>query len=492
MVANTPERQGNNKRDDRPLTPVPTEFGPLKDRGISTETAAAYRVGPAGKAIHQYPYYNQNGDHIGNKFRYEDKTFSVEHRGNWADAALFGQQVFPPGGKYITVTEGECDAMAAYQLFGNKYPTVSAGSAGDAERNVRNNFKYLDSFGHVIINFDNDEPGQRAAKRVAAMFAPGKARILCLRRGKDANDYLTDGGAEHYIREWWDAPGWTPQGLKLGSSMWDEVSAPKDYETVPYPWDGLNEKTYGLRLSEFVVLNAQTGVGKTTLLKEIEYYILNHSDRGIGLIHLEEPNSDTALGLMSMAANVPLHLPDVRSKVTLEDLKKYYDATVNTDRVVIWDHFGSNSVNEVCNNIRHMHNLGCKYIVLDHLSIVVSDQSGDERKELDEIATKIKMMCMELNICVIAVIHQNRKGSIRGTAGVEQLANIVLKLDRDLEEENEFKRNVTDVIVQKNRFTGRTGPACYLYYDQKTGRIRELTKDEVDQYAAGGTKVEQW
>ena len=150
--------------------------------------------------------------------------------------------------------------------------------------------------------------------------------------------------------------------------------------------------------------------------------------KGIGLLHLEEPNSDTALGLMSITANKPLHLPDVRETVDNDELRKYFDSTINNDRVVIWDHFGSNSIHEVLAKIRHMHNLGCKYIVLDHLSIVVSDQSGDERKQLDEISTKLKTLCMELNIAVIAVIHQNRQGQIRGTAGVEQLANMVIKL----------------------------------------------------------------
>jgi hypothetical protein len=138
-----------------------------------------------------------------------------------------------------------------------------------------------------------------------------------------------------------------------------------------------------------------------------------------------------------------------------------YDAVINNSRVVIWDHFGSNTVDAVLDKIRHMHALGCKYIVLDHLSIVVSDQSGDERKQLDEIATKAKTLCMNLNIALICVIHQNRQGQIRGTAGVEQLANIVIKLYRDNKDLNEWRRNVTKVVVEKNRFCGRTGPACF-------------------------------
>ncbi|MBZ4252075.1 hypothetical protein LAJ57_14335, partial [Streptococcus pneumoniae] len=76
----------------------------------------------------------------------------------------------------------------------------------------------------------------------------------------------------------------------------------------------------------------------------------------------------------------------------------------------------------------------------------------------------------ELDLAVIAVIHTNRAGQIRGTAGVEQLSNIVVRLERDKTEANEWRRNVTKVSVEKNRFCGYTGPACYLWYNKETAR----------------------
>ncbi len=100
---------------------------------------------------------------------------------------------------------------------------------------------------------------------------------------------------------------------------------------------------------------------------------------------------------------------------------------------------------------------------------------------------------MELGISVIAVIHQNRQGQIRGTAGVEQLANIVLKLHRERLSEDPWRRNVTKIIVEKNRFCGRTGPGCYLHYNEFTGRLTELNEEQVKAYNAGGTAdVEVW
>jgi twinkle protein len=268
--------------------------------------------------------------------------------------------------------------------------------------------------------------------------------------------------------------------LRSGKQLWKDVITVPDHKSISYPFDGLNAKTYGIRLSELVIVNAQQKIGKSTILGEITHHILKTTeDDGIGVMRLEETNRDTALNLMSIEANKRLHLPDVWEECTKKEIKQYFDATVNTDRIVMWDHFGSNSIDMVLAQIRNMHALGCNYIILDHLSIIVSDQSGDERKQLDELSTKIKTLCMELNICVMAVVHQNRQGEIRGTAGIGQLANVVIRLDRDKEAKDDFVRNVTEVTVSDNRFCGDTGLACYLYYDPDTGRLSEVDEDEL-------------
>jgi twinkle protein len=400
--------------------------------------------------------------------------------------------LFEPGcAKQITVVEGLEDAPAAFELMGSRYPVVGLlNGTGTAERDVKNNYEYLDSFKNIVFCFDNDEPGMKAAKACGNLFAPGKVRIVKLKKHKDPNEYLLAKDHQEFSKEWWAAPTLAMDGLKIGKNMWEEIVNRPSHFTTAYPWAGLNTLTYGIRLSEMVVFTAETKIGKTSLLKEIEYKLLmdpelKEKNYGVGFLHLEEPNYDTALGLMSIHHSKPYHLPDCPKPV--EDLKDAYDAVINNDRVIIWDHFGSNSVDAVVNKVRHMAALGCKYIVLDHLSIVVSDQSGDERKQLDEIATKLKTLCMELNIALIAVIHQNRAGQIRGTAGVEQLANIVVKLHRDKLDLDPWRRNVTKVVVQDNRFCGRTGPACYLFYHDMTGRLTELTDAEVQKFEEGGT-----
>lgn len=471
---------------DRPLSALPDVAQPIAERHLDAETVDRFDVtvdnDPLSNKAHVYPYFNVDGVHVANKIRVKgQKSFYME--GDVKTATLFGQNLFPAASaQAITLTEGELDAMSVYQMTGSKYPAVSILGASSAVKDCTNSFEYLNSFPKIVIAFDNDEPGKAAALKVAALFPIGKVHILHLQQGKDASDYLKAGLVKEFNSEWWKAPTYTPSGLRLGKDLWDEVANPKVFESVPYPWASLNQKTYGIRLGEAVLVTADTGVGKTTFLREIEYHLLETSKYGVGIIHLEESNGETALGLMSIDASKPLHLPDVRASVSPQEFRTYFDRTVNTSRVVVWDHFGSNSISELLAKIHHMHNLGCKYIILDHLSILVSDQSGDERKQLDEISTKLKTLCMELNIALIAAIHINRRGLIRGSAGPEEMANSVFFLTRETEDVDEWRRSVTKLVIKKNRFAGRTGPASYFYYNMLTGRLEELGPQDIERY----------
>lgn len=478
------------------LTPVPQQDQiAIKDRGINAGAVNKYKVtvntNPESPIGHVYPYFDINGAHVANKVRRKgEKAFFWE--GDVGAGTLFGQQLFPAGGKAITIVEGECDALAGFQLTGSKYPCVSVKSSSEAKRNCADNFEYLDSFEKIVVCMDNDEPGQKAANQIAQLFAPGKVHVLALQLCKDPNDYLVKGLGKEYVNEWFRAPAYMPDGLRLGSDMelLDEIINYKEPECIPYPWKGLNQKLYGIRLSELTLFTADTGIGKTTFMKEIEYALLQSEELkergyGVGFLHLEEPKRETLLGMLSIHHNKPYHLPDTPKSE--DDIRKAYREVLDNKRVVVYDHFGSNEIDTILAKIRHMVALGCRYIVLDHLSIIVSDQSGDERKQLDEISTKLKSLTMNLQIAVVAVIHINRQGQVRGSAGPEQVSNNVIRLTRDKKEIDEWRRNVTQMDVEKCRLSGRTGPACWIFYNNETGRLEELSPEMVKRFQEGGS-----
>jgi twinkle protein len=458
------------------------------ERGISSDTAKAYKCYKDGEDFH-FGYTDDKGNVVAAKHRDSQKKFSIS--GDWKQAQLYGQHLFGRGGKYVTVVEGEFDAMAAYQMLGSKWPVVSIrNGAASAVKDIQKQYEWLDSFDSIVICFDADEPGQRAAQQVAELFG-SKAQLFKHRDGfKDASDYLQSRQMKEFSDQWWSAEVHVPDGIIVGSSLYDEVMKPLSPSDCEYPFAGVNRLTYGIRKGELVTITAGSGLGKSQFVREIVWHILNKTEDNLGLMFLEESVRKTALSLMSLAANTPLHLPD--NSATEQEKKDAFERTLATDRIYLFDHFGSTSVDNIINRVRYLaRGLGCGYIFLDHISIVVSAQaSGDERKAIDEIMTKLRMLVQETGIALIVVSHLKRPESkgheegaatslaqLRGSGSIAQLSDMVLGLERNGQADDLTERNTTRVRVLKNRFSGTTGPACSLLYNHNTGRMTEV-KDE--------------
>ena len=466
----------------------------IKDRGINEDTCKKYGVkvtynGDGLIQKHLYPYYDEKGTMIGTKTRFvKDKQFSIV--GSTTNAGLFGQQLFN-GGKYVTITEGEVDAMSVYQMLGSKYPVVSIkNGVASALKDIKKSYTWLDKFDNIVINFDNDNVGRDASKKVAELFSPSKVKILKLAEEfKDANDMCRARKYEEYVKSWWNAPVHAPDGIIKGTSLLNDVLEPVVKSTTSYGWKGLDELTYGIRSGELVCITAGTGLGKTSVIKELVYHIFKSTEQNIGMIMLEESPKISALDIMGIEANLPLRRPDIT--LSKEDKIEYFNKTLGTDRFYLYNHFGSNSVDNIISRVRYMAKaLECKFIVLDHISMVVSSQEfGDERKSIDEIMTKLRVLVQETDCALIIVSHLKRpdgKGheegavtslsQLRGSGSIAQLSDMVLGLERDAQHENETIRNTTSLRVLKNRFVGMTGPATYLFYDKDTGRLHETDK----------------
>ena len=121
-----------------------------------------------------------------------------------------------------------------------------------------------------------------------------------------------------------------------------------------------------------------------------------------------------------------------------------------------------NSVDNIIARVRYMAKaLDCKFIVLDHISMIVSSQEfGDERKALDEVMTKLRTLVQETDIALIVVSHLRRpdgKGheegavtslaQLRGSGSIAQLSDMVLGLERDSQNEDVATRNTTTLMT---------------------------------------------
>ena len=472
-----------------------SDFAEIVDRNIKSDTCKKYgvtvKIDSMGNITnHYYPYHDKQGAKIGTKTRFTKlKEFGIQ--GNTKHSGLFGEHLFSKN-KYCIITEGELDALSAYQMFKtDKYetPVVSIKNGiTSAVKDVKNSLDWLEQFDNVIVNFDNDEQGKEGALKVAELFSPGKCKIMHLpEEYKDASDCLSKNKIQAYVKSFWEAKVFAPDGIINANSLFDEITKPTIKSFVQYPFEELNKITYGIRPSELVTFTAGSGLGKTQVMREIVHHIIKSTQDNIGLLMLEETPVITSKGLMSIEANQRLHLPDVH--LSKEEMKTYFDKTVGTGRVFMFDHFGSNSIDNIVSRVRFLaKGLDCKYIVIDHVSIIVSDQShGDERRALDEIMTRLRTLVQETGVAMMVVSHLRRpdgKGheegaatslsQLRGSASIGQLSDIVIGLERDAQNDDPEIRSTTRVRVLKNRFSGLTGPCSNLKYNNDTGRLVEV------------------
>lgn len=449
-------------------------------RGINVSTMKKYGVlteikedGKPYRVV--FPY----GDEYVKHRLFEDKQFFYSG-GAHSGLPLFGMDRFSAGSsRSITITEGELDAMSVYQMHGSRYPAVSVRSSGSAVGDCTKAFEYLNAFEQIYICFDNDHPGQEAAREVGRLFDVNKVYHVKFTKHKDANDYLRNSDEKEFVNVWYAARPYTPKGIISSYDDIGRVLAESDRTSIAeYPFSTLQGLTYGIRLGEVVLLTAQEKVGKTEVLRAIEYHLLKTTDENLGIIHLEEQEKRCVLGLVGYHLECPAHLPD--TPLSEDDaLKAVKDCTRKDGRLNVYSHFGSDNPDTIIDIIRYLAAVrNCKFIFLDHISMLVSAMEGDdERRKLDYIATKLAVLTRELNFTLFLVSHVNDEGKTRGSRYIAKIADLIVHLERNLEAASMEDRHKTYLHVRGNRYAGATGPAGVLWFDPKKYKLEEMSFD---------------
>lgn len=464
----------------------------LTKRCISKDTCSKFKYFSTvykGKPCQVACYYDDSGNIVGQKLRFPDKSFAI--LGSISNR-LYGSQLWASG-KKIVITEGEIDCLTVSQLQGNKWPVVSIpNGAQAAKKAIEANLEYLDKFDEVVLMFDMDEPGRKACEECAKVLPAGKAFIANLPL-KDPNECLLEGKGSEVIQAIWNAKPYRPDGIVSGTDLYEKCVTDIDdlKDSVEYPWVALQNKTKGARHGELYVLTSGSGMGKSTLLRELEFYFGVERKELCGIVALEESTRKTGLELMSLYLNKRIMLDP--SSTDEDGRKEAFEATIGNGRFFLYDHFGSLDSGNLLSKLRYMIvSLGCKRIFLDHISIVVSgidnDEDGGERKAIDKLMTNLRSLVEETGATMFVVSHLKRpdkKGheegaqvslsQLRGSGAIAQLSDMVIGLERNQQGENP---NVLTIRVLKNRHSGDTGVSGQLYYNTETGRLEEYGEGE--------------
>lgn len=493
---------------DKTLSPAdfPQAFAPLGDRGLTADTLRRYGYftgrfngEPAGVA----PYYTMAGELACQKVRLKDKSFPVLKASPscppLGKLQMFGRHVF--GDRYdrrVVITEGELDAMSVAQASDFKFAAVSVNTgAGGAVECLKANYLWLDRFAEIVLWMDDDEPGQSVVEECAKLFAVGKVRVVGKIPGvKDANDLLQKKRPGDISTAIFSAVVWRPRGIINAQNAQAHIKAPTEAAVgfnYPPAMAKLQEMTGGIFLGDVIYHVAGTGVGKSAVLREIQYHLIEQGVK-IGVLSFEDTVRDMMFGIMSIAANERLHLVEVPDPKDKKGIAKYDEKMVVIQAKV----FGSGlvelfdpetaewSMEAILGYVRYCAKaLDCQVIFIDPLSFVAAgiELTADERRVLDRVAGDFAKLAKELGIHIQISHHLKRTSGIpheegaptslnelRSSGGLANFAMGVIGWERNNQADGDSWRVTQARIIKPVRRTGKSGLADVLYYTEQ-GRL---------------------
>ena len=239
------------------------------------------------------------------------------------------------------------------------------------------------------------------------------------------------------------------------------------YKGVPTGIKELDDTITGLNRSDFILLGARPGMGKTSFALNIARHAAVKANKKIAFFSLEMSKEQLASRLLSTEAMVGG--TKLRTGKLSEDewIRLIEAGDVLSKTQMYFDDNPSITVGEMKAKIRRLRDVDL--VVVDYLQLMSAAGKNDNRvQEISKITRSMKIMAKELNVPVLMLSqlardsekrtnHRPVLSDLRDSGSIEQDADIVLFLYReeyyqDAETPNEnADRNSGECIIAKNR-----------------------------------------
>lgn len=233
-------------------------------------------------------------------------------------------------------------------------------------------------------------------------------------------------------------------------------------------YSSLDKIIYGLNPSDFILIAARPGMGKTSFATNIAANVAkNYKNQKICIFSLEMSKEQIAARILQ--SEVRLSSDALRTGIIPDskwtDIGEAVDVLSQVEIYI--DDTANISLGEMKAKLRRMKNLGL--VIIDYLQLMSTGRrDGNRVAEISEITRNLKIMAKELNVPVISLSQLSRGpeqrpdkrpmlSDLRDSGSIEQDADIVMFLYRDgyYNKEAEYP-NACECIVAKNRH-GETG-----------------------------------
>lgn len=408
-------------------------------------------------------------------------------------AQLFGQSLFPKGGKFLVITTGQEDALAVYQaLKTDKYETpVVSPHGGDktAIGQIRANYEYINSFQKVVLMFDNDKSGKEAEREVTKMFGYGKIVVADLTY-KDPCDYLLrPEGAQQLRKAFWESMPKKPSQVLTVSDIYERAMQMPEMG-LSFPWPAATKATLGIRRGEVHIVGAAPKIGKTEHQHQLIKHMTDVHGETVGVMSLEENPVKTLKKVAGKYAGKQFTKPPEVGGYTFDEMRDAFALLEN--KMEFYSSDGVRDYQEILDTVRYWSSKGIWFFIIDPLTALVAEHSSGEANDiLNNFMSKAASMAMELQITFFMYSHVNpAKGGLShdqggdvlssqftGSRAMEKWAHYGWGIQRDRSEKDERKRNTARVTMLFDR---EFGEYCeyFAFYDKYTNDWSEIELDE--------------
>jgi len=280
---------------------------------------------------------------------------------------------------------------------------------------------------------------------------------------------------------------WIGDGLE---DFLDGLDKPTDNAVLPTPWPDLDHHVK-MRGGQVIVVGARPGGGKSLLGMQLAARTAITGRIPALMLSMEMSRDEVMKRIYAAEAGVELnHLNE--HKLTDDDHARMDKVTsaIRTAPLVIDDTAHANLAH-LRARLRWMARTApAKLVVVDYVQLMAPGRRAESRAlEVAEITRGLKVLAMELGICVIALAQLNRgpeqravrkptMSDLRESGSLENDADVVLFLypePEDSSKEGGRRSAEIDVVIAKNR-TGPRDIDVPLSYQPHKARFRSIAR----------------
>jgi replicative DNA helicase len=307
--------------------------------------------------------------------------------------------------------------------------------------------------------YSTDETGEIVSR--------AEARLLTVGTGRSGGGFVP-------ASEWMRA---------AASNIERNANDPRTVTGVPSGFAALDAMTRGFQPSNFVIIGARTGVGKTAMgLQMCLHGSLTHVS---AFLSMEMSRDELGYRAVAAESGVDAFRLQTGNLSGFEaSLVGRAAADIGNRRLVISD--APQNIHAVCSDIRRLvATEGLQIAWLDYVGLIEGPKAENRTQVVSAISRRLKALAMELNITV-AVLCQLSREAVKGnerpqlhhlkeSGSLEQDANVVLLLHRpDMGEDGGPPKEGEPAVVYlaKNR-SGRRGVVHLSYRGSLTKFVEQ-------------------